>query len=85
MSEFIFHTLKSAPAASKPYLKKAEQTLGFIPNLMAAMSEATVALKSSQTLNNLFDKTSFAENGLIKRRIASINDKPIQSSKREFT
>ena len=59
MSEFIFHTFQSAPAASKPLLEKADQTLGFIPNLMAVMAESAVVLESYQTLNSLFDKTSF--------------------------
>ena len=59
MSEFIFHTVQSAPAASKPLLEKADQTLGFIPNLMAVMAESAVVLESYQTLNSLFDKTSF--------------------------
>jgi len=59
MSEFIAHTVKTAPDASKPLLQKAEQSFGFIPNLMAAMAESPATLESYQTLHSLFDKTSF--------------------------
>ena len=59
MSEFIAHTVKTAPDASKPLLQKAEQSFGFIPNLMAAMAESPATLESYISLNSLFDKTSF--------------------------
>ena len=59
MTEFTTHTFNTAPDASKPLLKKAEQKMGFIPNLMAAMAESPATLESYLSLNNLFDKTSF--------------------------
>ena len=59
MTEFITHTLDTAPAASKPLLQQAKQKLGFIPNLMAVMAESPATLESYLALANLFDKTSF--------------------------
>ena len=59
MTEFTTHTFNTAPDASKPLLQKAEQKMGFIPNLMAAMAESPATLESYLSLNNLFDKTSF--------------------------
>ena len=59
MTEFITHTLDTAPAASKPLLHQAKQKLGFIPNLMAVMAESPATLESYLTLNQLFDVTRF--------------------------
>ena len=59
MTEFTTHTFNTAPDASKPLLQKAEQKMGFIPNLMGAMAESPATLESYLSLNNLFDKTSF--------------------------
>jgi uncharacterized peroxidase-related enzyme len=60
MSEFTFHTVKTAPDASKPLLQNTEQKLGFIPNLLAVMSESPATLESYLSLDNIFNKTSFS-------------------------
>lgn len=59
MSEFTQHSLQSAPKASQPLLQKTAKTLGFIPNLLAAMAESPATLEAYQTLDRLFNKTSF--------------------------
>jgi uncharacterized peroxidase-related enzyme len=59
MTEFTIHTLDTAPAASKPLIQKAKQTMGFIPNLMAVMAESPATLESYLSLKDLFDKSSF--------------------------
>lgn len=59
MTEFTSHTLDSTPTASKPFIQKAEQKLGFIPNLLTVMAESPATLESYLTLGQLFDKTSF--------------------------
>jgi len=60
MTEFITHTFDTAPAASKPLIKKAEQKWNFIPNLLAVMAESPAVLESYLTLGTLYDKTSFS-------------------------
>ncbi len=60
MTEFIAHTFDTAPAASKPLIKKAEQKMGFIPNLLVVMAESPAVLESYLTLGTLYDKTNFS-------------------------
>ena len=60
MTEFTHHTFDTAPIASKPLLKKAEQKWNFIPNLLAVMAESPTVLESYLTLGTLYDKTSFS-------------------------
>lgn len=59
MSEFIAHTLDTAPRASNALLQGAEKKMGFIPNLLGAMAESPATLESYLTLSALFDKTAF--------------------------
>ena len=61
MTTFTTHTIESAPEASKPILKAAKKKLGFIPNLMATMSESPVMVESYLTMMGLFDKTALSE------------------------
>ena len=61
MLDFSPHTIESAPEASKATLKAAQKKLGFIPNLMANMSESPVLIESYLTLIGLFDKTNLSE------------------------
>lgn len=59
MSEFITHTLDTAPQASRALLQGAKKQIGFIPNLLGAMAESPATLESYLTLSALFDKTAF--------------------------
>ncbi|MGB0694555.1 MAG: carboxymuconolactone decarboxylase family protein [Rhodospirillaceae bacterium] len=60
MTQFVFHTPETAPAAAAARLDKAQKTMGFIPNLWAAMADAPQLLEGYQTIAALFDKTSFS-------------------------
>ncbi|AQQ69199.1 carboxymuconolactone decarboxylase family protein [Microbulbifer agarilyticus] len=58
MSEFIVHTLETAPEDSKPLLQDSIKAFGSIPNLHGVMAEAPAALKSYQVLHEQFLNTS---------------------------
>lgn len=51
MVDFTFHTVDSAPEASKEALKGAQKKLGFVPNLFAAQAESPLALKAYTQLS----------------------------------
>ena len=53
MSEFILHTLDTAPQASRKLLQNAEQQMGFIPNLFSVMAESPAVLETYLTLTYL--------------------------------
>ncbi|MAJ62800.1 MAG: carboxymuconolactone decarboxylase [Alphaproteobacteria bacterium] len=63
MVDFTFHTVESAPEASREALAAAAKKVGFVPNLYAAQAEAPLALKAylqlSQTIaeNSTFSAT----------------------------
>jgi len=59
MSNFPFHSVESAPEASKKLLMGVEKMFGFIPSVLGALAEAPAALETYLTVNGLFDKTSF--------------------------
>ena len=59
MTEFVTHTIESAPAAARPLLEAAKAKLGFIPNLYGNLAEAPTALQAYFDLSAQFDKTSF--------------------------
>lgn len=59
MSEFIKHTVETAPEASKAMLEGAVKQMGSIPGLYAVMSESPETLKAYQQLHQLFTATSF--------------------------
>ena len=60
-NNFNIHTIESAPQASKPILEAAKRKMGFVPNLMATMSESPVMVESYMTLMGLFDKSRLSE------------------------
>ena len=60
MTNFITHTIESAPEASQPILKAAQQKVGFVPNLMATMAESPVMVESYLTMMALFDKSALS-------------------------
>ena len=61
MLDYEPHTIESAPDASKPILKSAQEKLRFLPNLMATMAESPVMVESYLTLMGLFDKSELSE------------------------
>ncbi|MEO1050387.1 MAG: carboxymuconolactone decarboxylase family protein [Bacteroidota bacterium] len=60
-NNFNIHTIESAPQASKPILEAAKKKMGFVPNLMATMSESPVMVESYLTMMALFDKSNLSE------------------------
>ena len=59
MTDFTFHTLETAPEASKSMLTQIKEVYGFVPNLFAYMAEAPASLEAYLTLNKLIESTSF--------------------------
>ena len=59
MSEFKVHTVDTAPEASVPLLQKAEEAMGFIPNLIGVMAESPATIEGYLSLMSIFDKSSF--------------------------
>lgn len=60
MSDFTLHTEDSAPEASKAMMRSIRVQMGFLPNLLAGMSEAPALLEGYTTLASIFDKTSLS-------------------------
>ena len=60
MTDFTIHTVDTAPAEASPRLQKAQDTLGFVPNLYATMAEAPAVLEGYQTLAGIFGKTNLS-------------------------
>ena len=60
MTELTTHTIETAPDGAKPLLQKVGQTMGFIPNLFAAMAESPATLEAYLTLAQLIDQTDFS-------------------------
>lgn len=60
MAEFTLHDTTTAPAEARERLEKAQQAMGFIPNLFANMAEAPASLEAYQTLDGIFAKTSLS-------------------------
>lgn len=58
MSDFIIHTIESAPEESRPILEKFMGMLGFVPNLFGVMAEAPAMLEAYTTLSGILDKSS---------------------------
>ena len=46
MTDFIFHTLESAPEESRKMLEAVEKRMGFIPNLYLAFAESPRMLEA---------------------------------------
>lgn len=56
---FEVHNAGTAPERAKPVLEGVQKKYGFIPNLMAVMSESPAAAKAYATLNGVFEETAF--------------------------
>ncbi|MBI2379454.1 MAG: carboxymuconolactone decarboxylase family protein [Gammaproteobacteria bacterium] len=60
MSQFLIHTVESAPESSRAILAGARKALGFVPNLYAKLAEAPAALEAYKTLSGIFEGTSLS-------------------------
>ena len=56
MSRITLQTLDSAPADARPGLETALKNSGFLPNLLAVLSNAPIALEAYQTLTAITSK-----------------------------
>jgi alkylhydroperoxidase family enzyme len=59
MTNFISHTVDTAPAESKPILEGAIKQMGIVPGLFRVMAESPELLKAYTELHQLFSNTSF--------------------------
>ncbi|WOO40248.1 carboxymuconolactone decarboxylase family protein [Rubellicoccus peritrichatus] len=60
MIDYRIHTVETAPEASKPILETVKKNFGFVPNLMATMSESPVLVESYLTMMRLFEKAKLS-------------------------
>lgn len=56
--KFTTHTPATAPEAARETLAGAQKAFGFVPNLLAVMSEAPALVKAYTTLARIFDESS---------------------------
>ncbi|MFK7765496.1 MAG: carboxymuconolactone decarboxylase family protein, partial [Roseobacter sp.] len=61
MTDFVTHTVETAPDASKPILEAVQKKIGFVPNLMGAMAEAPALLEAYTTISGIFGKSDLSE------------------------
>ena len=59
MSEFITHSINSAPIGAQALLQAAKKDFGFVPNLLATFAESPATLEAYLTMHKLFDQSSF--------------------------
>ena len=67
MSEFRVHTVDTAPEQSVPFLQSAQQSMGFVPNLIGVLAESPATVEGYLTLMSIFDKSSFDR---VERQVA---------------
>ena len=67
MSDFKVHTIDTAPEQSVPFLQSAQQSMGFVPNLIGVLAESPAAVEAYLTLMNIFDRSSFSP---VERQVA---------------
>lgn len=58
MTDYVFHSLKTAPEAARPILAGTQQKLGFVPNLYAGLANAPAALQAYIAISDSFERTS---------------------------
>lgn len=61
MSEFVTHTIDSAPEGARPFLQGAKDAYTFVPNLLGTMATSPALLQGYMTLAGIFDKTELTE------------------------
>lgn len=61
MTDFVTHTVETAPEASKPLLETAKRAYGFVPNLLGTMAEAPALLEGYMTLGKIVGQTALSE------------------------
>lgn len=69
MSRLPLQTLESAPEASRPFIERAIANNGYLPNLIAALSNAPVALETYLTVSGINARSSLT---LAEREVVQI-------------
>lgn len=59
MSEFVIHTIETAPEGSRAALAEAQAKYGAVFNLFGALAESPVAVKAYKALGDLFEQGTF--------------------------
>ena len=59
MSRITLQTIETAPEGSKTFLEKAKAKNGFIPNLLAVLGNAPVAIETYLTVSEINSRSSF--------------------------
>lgn len=75
MSRLPLRTIDDAPAPAKPRLTAAQQSNGYLPNLLRVLANAPAALEAYQTLSAISAKASLspAEREAVQITAAAIN------------
>jgi uncharacterized peroxidase-related enzyme len=75
MSRLTLHTVDSAPQASRPYLEKSLANNGYLPNLVASLANAPVALETYLTVGEINSRGSLtlAEREVVQITAAAIH------------
>lgn len=60
MIKFEIYDPQTAKEAAKPWLEKAKNTFGFVPNLQRTMAESPALLEGYLTLFDIFAKSTFS-------------------------
>ncbi len=75
MTCFTVHTNDSAPAEARPDMAAAEDTFGFVPNVLAVLAESPSALGGYLTLTRLLERSAFSpsEQQFLLLAISAVN------------
>lgn len=75
MPRLNLHTLETAPAQSRPFLERALQNNGYLPNLVAALANAPAAVEAYFTVAaiNARSGLSLAEREVVQITAASVH------------
>jgi uncharacterized peroxidase-related enzyme len=75
MSRFPLHTIDSAPAASRPWLERAQAANGFLPNLVASLANAPAVLETYLSVGEINSRSglSLAEREVVQITAATIH------------
>ncbi|WP_322062074.1 carboxymuconolactone decarboxylase family protein [Paraburkholderia sp. J63] len=75
MSRLPLHTVESAPEASRPFLERSQAANGFLPNLVASLANAPVALETYLTVGEINGRSglTLAEREAVQITAAAIH------------
>lgn len=75
MSRLPLQTVESAPEASRPLLQKSQAANGFLPNLVASLANAPVALETYLTVGEINSRSglTLAEREIVQITAAAVH------------